>query len=83
MTTPLVSSYFWPLRCLFFDVRLLSTHFVFLLLAIVLSVLRYTASDYPFGIFLLLVIVLSILRCKVSDYPFVIFLRLVIVLFVF
>jgi hypothetical protein len=33
----------------------------FVLLAIVLSVLLFTASDYPFGIFKLLAIVLSVL----------------------
>ena len=40
------------------------------LVVIVLSVLLFTASDYPFGI---LVIVLSVLLFTVSDYPFVIF----------
>ena len=54
--------FFWPLCCLFFfDIRILITPlvssnsscpFVLFLLAIVLSVfLRYTDSDYPFGIF--------------------------------
>ena len=36
-------------------------------LAIVLHVLRHTASDYPFGI---LAIVLHVLRHTASDYPF-------------
>jgi hypothetical protein len=35
-----------------------------------LSVLRFTDSDYPFGIFELLAIVLSVLRFTDSDYPF-------------
>jgi hypothetical protein len=44
-------------------------------LAILLSVLlRFTASDYPFGIFKLLAIMLSVLsRFTASDYPFCIF----------
>jgi hypothetical protein len=47
----------------------------------VLSVLRCTASEYPFGIFLLLAIVLSVLlRYTDSDYPFGIFILLAIVL---
>ena len=57
----LLSFLFWPLCCLFFfDIRILITPlvssnsscpFVLFLLAIVLSVLlRYTDSDYPFGI---------------------------------
>jgi hypothetical protein len=48
----LLSFFFWPLYCLFFfDLRLLITS-LWYLLAIVLSVLlRFTASDYPFGIF--------------------------------
>ena len=47
----LLSFFFWPLYCLFFfDLRLLITS-LWYLLAIVLSVLlRFTASDYPFGI---------------------------------
>jgi hypothetical protein len=40
------------------------------LVVIVLSVLLFTASNYPFGI---LVIVLSVLLFTASDYPFVIF----------
>jgi hypothetical protein len=44
------------------------------LVAIVLSVLRCTASDYPFGY--LVAIVLSVLRCTASDYPFGILLPL-------
>ena len=64
LQTLLVLLYFfcWPLCCLFFfDIRILITPlvssnsscpFVLFLLAIVLSVLlRYTDSDYPFGIF--------------------------------
>jgi hypothetical protein len=60
-----------------------SCPFVLFLLVIVLSVLlRYTDSDYPFGIFklflsfvlFLLVIMLSVLlRYTDSDYPFGIF----------
>ena len=48
----LLPFFFWPLCCLsFFDIRILITSFWYLL-AIVLSVLlRYTDSDYPFGIF--------------------------------
>ena len=44
--------FFWPLCCLFFfDIQILITS-LWYLLAIVLSVLlRYTDSDYPFGIF--------------------------------
>ena len=38
------------------------------LVAIVFSVLRCTASDYPFGY--LVAIVFSVLRCTASDYPF-------------
>ena len=53
---------------------------VFFLLSIVLSVLRFTASDNPFDIFKLLVIVLSVLRFTASDNPFGIFKLLVIVL---
>jgi hypothetical protein len=49
-------------------------------LAIVLSVLGCTVSDYPFGIFKRLTIVLSVLGCTASDYPFGIFKRLTIVL---
>ena len=43
-----------------------------MLVCIVLSVLlRYTYSDYPFGIFKLLAIVLSVrLQYTDSDYPF-------------
>jgi len=47
-------------------------HVVFLL-AIVLPVLRFMASDYPFGIFRLCAIVLPVLRFMASDYPFGIF----------
>ena len=52
--------FFWPLCCLFFDIQILITPlvssnsscpFVLFLLAIVLSVLWYTDSDYPFGDF--------------------------------
>jgi hypothetical protein len=44
--------FFWPLFCLFFfDIRILITS-LWYLLSIVLSVLlRYTDSDYSFGIF--------------------------------
>jgi hypothetical protein len=52
---------FWPLCCLsFFDLQLQITHLVssnssinvaFFILAIMLSVLCFTDSDYPFGIF--------------------------------
>jgi hypothetical protein len=54
--------------------------FELFLFAIVLSVLlRYTDSDYPFGIFKFLAIVLSVLlRYTDSDYPFGIFKFLVI-----
>ena len=45
-----------------------------------LSVLRYKASDYRFGIFLLFSMDLSVFRGKASDYPFGIFLLLAIVL---
>ena len=42
------------------------------LVAIVLSVFRFTASDYPFGILYLVAIVLSVLlRLTASDYPLV------------
>jgi hypothetical protein len=57
----LVSFLFWSLCCLsFFDLQLQITHLVYstssinvacFILAILLSVLRFTASDYPFGIF--------------------------------
>jgi hypothetical protein len=43
------------------------------LLPIVMSVLRFTASDYLFGIFTLLPIALSVLRFTASDYLFGIF----------
>jgi len=43
------------------------------LFAVVLSVLRFTDSDYPLGIFKLLIIVLSVLRFTDSDYLFGIF----------
>jgi hypothetical protein len=49
-------------------------------LAIVLSVLRFTASDNPFGIFKLLPVVLSVLRLTTSDNLFGIFKLLSIVL---
>ena len=40
--------FFWPLCCLFFlDIRIMITPLV----SSVLSVLRYTDYDYPFGIF--------------------------------
>ena len=54
------------------------------LLTIVLSVLWFTASDYPFGIFTLLTIVLSVLLWfTASDYPFgILDLRLLITLLV-
>ena len=54
--------------------------FVLFLLTIVLSVLLFTASDYPFGIFTLLTIVLAVLLFTASDYPFGIFTLLTIVL---
>ena len=41
--------------------------------------LKFTASDYPFGIFKPLVIVSSVLRLTASDYPFGNFNLLVIV----
>ena len=44
---------------------------IFKLLTIVLSVLRFTDSDYLFGIFKLLAIVLFVLRFTNSDYPLV------------
>ena len=57
----LLSFFFWPLRCLsFFDLWILITPlvssnssctFVIFLFAITLSVLRFTASAYRFGIF--------------------------------
>ena len=47
--------------------------FVLFLLVIVLCVLWFMASDYPFGIFTLLTIVLSVLWFMASDYPFGIF----------
>jgi hypothetical protein len=47
--------------------------FVLFLLTIVLAVLLFTASDYPFGIFTLLTIVLAVLLFTASDYPFGIF----------
>ena len=46
----------------------------------VLSVLIFTALDYPFSIFTLLVTVLSVLIFTASDYPFSIFTLLVTVL---
>jgi hypothetical protein len=56
-----LSFLFWSLCCLsFFDLQLQITHLVYstssinvacFILAILLSVLRFTASDYPFGIF--------------------------------
>ena len=57
-----LSFFFWPLYCLSSDLRLLSSgHCIvcpptygFFLLAIVLSVLRLTASEYSFGIFKIL-----------------------------
>ena len=50
------------------------------LFAVVLSVLRFTDSDYPLGIFKLLIIVLSVLQFTDSDYPLGIFKLLIIVL---
>ena len=38
-------------RALVFHVVFCTSLFIFLLLVIVFSVLRFTASDYPFGIF--------------------------------
>ena len=46
----LLSLFLWPLYCLSFDLRFLVT-LVFVLVAIVLSVLWSTVSGYPFGIF--------------------------------
>ena len=54
------------------SLQIIACPFILFLLAIVLSVLlRFTASDYPFGIYkLLLAIVLSVLlRFTASDYP--------------
>ena len=77
---------FWPLCCLFFDQRMLIAPLVsfghcvvcssiygcwlplWYLLAIVLSVLRSTNADYPFGIFRSLCCLFFDLR--VADYPF-------------
>ena len=50
--------YFWPWYCLSINVRLLS--FVCLFLAMVLSVHRLTASDYPFSIFYLFLVHINI-----------------------
>jgi hypothetical protein len=52
-------------------------------LAIVLSILQLTASDYDFSIFTLLAIVLSILQLTASDYDFSIFTLLAIILSIF
>ena len=54
--------------------------FVLFHLAIVLSVLLFTACDYPFSIFTHLAIVLSVLLLTACDYPFSIFTHLAIVL---
>ena len=83
-----LSFFFWPLYCLSSDLRLLSSgHCIvcpptygFFLLAIVLSVLRLTASFFwslyclsSVLRFFLLVIVLSVLRLTASEYSFGIF----------
>jgi hypothetical protein len=65
LITPLVSCghcILWPSSMYSFWLPL------WYLVAIVLSVLRCTASDYPFGY--LVAIVFSVLRCTASDYPF-------------
>jgi hypothetical protein len=65
----LVFYYFLPLYCLLLDLRIIKL-FVFLLsfVAIVLSVLRYTASDYLFDIFkLFFVLVVNITGMKCSS----------------
>ena len=54
--------------------------FILFLLTTALSVLRFTDSDYPFGIFKHLTIVLSVLLFTDSDYPFGIFKHLAIAL---
>jgi hypothetical protein len=53
---------------------------IFKRLAIVLSVHRFTSTDYHFVIFKRLVIVMSVHRFTSTDYHFVIFKRLAIVL---
>jgi hypothetical protein len=71
----LVSSNFWPLYCLSFNLRLLITPLLssnFWPLYC-LSVLQFKTSDYPFAIFKLLAIVLSVLQFKTTDYSFGIF----------
>ena len=50
--------FFWPWYCLSINVRLLSLCFLFL--AMVLSVHRLTASDYPFSIFYLFLVHINI-----------------------
>jgi hypothetical protein len=68
LTTPLVSSYFWPLCFLVFDIRILTTPLgssYFWQLCCVL--LRCTHSDNPFGIFLLLVIASEALHRRTDN----------------
>jgi hypothetical protein len=60
-------------RILVFYPEIVVCPFVVFLLAIVLSVLRFTDSDYPFSIFNLFSIVLSVFRFTDSYYPFGIF----------
>ena len=73
-----MSFFFWPLCCLLFDLCLLITPLVSS--KIVLSVVWFTSSNYPFGIFKLLAIVLSVVWFTSSNYPFGIFKLLDIVL---
>jgi hypothetical protein len=61
LITPLLPSHVWPLYCLSFDLRLLLPHWYLQTFGHCMSVLRFTASDYPFVIFTRLAIVLSIL----------------------
>ena len=60
-------------RILVFYPEIVDCPFVLFLLAIVLSVLRFTGSDYPFSFFNLFSIVLSVFRFTNSYYPFGIF----------
>jgi hypothetical protein len=54
-------------RSLVFCVMFCRSLFVLFLLAIVLSVLRFTDSDYPFGVFKLFLIWISVCRLMPSD----------------
>jgi CBS-domain-containing membrane protein len=81
----LTSLFFCPLYCLsfrpFYFVHCIVCPSVPFLLSIVLSVLRFTTSDYPFGIFWPLILyclsfvdlALLITPLVSSDYPFGIF----------